>query len=180
MDFNPSLSDSHLAISARAAGARRRRQADAPAHRQDVPGGVPQSAARNAARFGGGGVDRQKTRVHDRFLRRAAVVFSRRRHRLDGRPRHGERSRHERRAAALPQRRVHHRGRAADGNALENRLLDARRRATVRRANHHRRHQGRGQGQGRRPVHQHRRHRRHRTRARTSRRKACSPATPCW
>ena len=124
--------------------------------------------------------DRQETRVHDRFLRRAAAVFSRRRHRLDGRSRHGERPGDERRATALPQRRVHHRGRSADGNALEGRLLDARRGATLRRANHHRRHQGRGQGQGRRPVHQHRRHRRRRTRARQSRRKACGPATRCW
>ena len=152
-----------FAISARAAGARRRRQADAPAHRQDVPDGVPQSVARNAARLDRGRIDRQAARVHDRFLRGAAAVLSRRRHRFAGRARHGERPRHERRAPALPQRRVHHRGRAADGDALENRLLHAGGRATLRRANHHRRHQGRGQGQRRRPVHQHRRHRRRRT-----------------
>ena len=85
------------------------------------------------------------------------LLLPRRRHRLAGRARHGERPGHVRGAAAGPDRGLHPRGGPAHGRAAgasSRSMARAARRGG--REHRHRRHQGGGPRQGRRPLHQHR------------------------
>ena len=123
---------------------------------------------------------RPQDRVYDGFLCRPAAVFPGRRHRLHGGAWHGQRPGHGRRAAAVSERGFI----IEEGLPMDTlwRVVCSMRDAaqTLRRADHHRRHQGGGQGQGRRRVHQHRRHGRDRTRPNHRARTACGPATRSW
>ena len=103
--------------------------ADAAAHREDVccrRSAIP--AGRAARRRGILPAAGAAPGLHHRLLRGAAAVLPRRRHRHAGRQRHGERPGHVRRAAALSQRRLHPRGRPADGDAVARGAVHAARR----------------------------------------------------
>ncbi len=73
----------------------------------------------------GDGADGPAHRLHHGFVRGAAAVLPRRRHRPAGRSRHGQRPGRRRRPAAVPVGRVHPRRGAAAGRPAAHRRLDA-------------------------------------------------------
>ena len=106
-------------------------------------------------------VERLAARLHHRLLRRHADLLPRRRHRRARRQRHGERPRRRRRRRRSSCRSPSSSRRACRSPTCE-RVVDvgAPRGRARRRADRHRRHQGRRARQRRQDLHQHLRHRR--------------------
>src|SRR5208337_1157945 len=92
--------------------------------------------------------------IHHGFVRGQPVILPRWRHRIVGGLRNSERPCHGRRGTALFERRVHYRRGFAGGNPAAGCVFVPTGGGKGRRGSCDRRHQGGGEGKGRRPLYQ--------------------------